>query len=74
MKQPVNLFYVADLVNITLEKKQYHVTEGEGEVEVCATLISTYDVECAVPSDFQIYIASNATAGDSIMHKNYYEY
>ena len=59
------LFYVADLVTITLEKKQYYVTEGEGEVEVCATLNSTYDVECAVPSDFQIYIASNGTAGDS---------
>ena len=53
-------------MTITLENKQYRVTEGEGRVEVCATLNSTPDVECAVPSDFQIHIASNGTAGDRI--------
>ena len=60
-------FSVSDLMTIALERKAYQVTEGEGEVEVCATINSTYDVECAVPSDFHIYIASNGTAGDIIL-------
>ena len=54
-------------MTIALERKPYQVIEGEGEVEVCATLNSTYDVECAMPSDFHIHIASSGMTGDKII-------
>ena len=42
--------------------------EDEGGVEVCATVNSTYDVECAVPSNFHVHlIVSNGTAGERII-------
>ena len=41
------------------------MTEGEGGVEVCAILNSTYDVECALPRDFHINLhVLNGTAGN----------
>ena len=40
------------------------MTEGEGGVEVCATLNSMYDVECALPRDIHINLhVLNGTAG-----------
>ena len=49
---------------ITLERKEYQVKESEGEVEVCATLNSTYDVECAVPNGLHIKLSVlSGTAG-----------
>ena len=42
--------------------------ENEGGIEVCATVNSTYDVECDVPSDFHVHlIVSNSTAGERII-------
>ena len=56
------------MVTIILNEEHYQVREDEGGVEVCATVKSTHDVECAVPSDFHInLIASNGTAGDRIL-------
>ena len=52
-------------MTITLDREQYEVIEGDGKVEVCATLDSTYDVDCAVPRDFHVSLnVINETAGN----------
>ena len=51
-------------MEISLERDHYEVGEGDGEVEMCAVLNTTYDVECAPIKDFSVNLSfSNLTAG-----------